>query len=84
MSVIIDAVVYHKEGATTKLGSKNVRMDLLFHSNRLHFAKKYLRHIYLVKFGIFMASIKRFLRFEFKQRIHHYVQSDDGTATRNS
>lgn len=70
LDVALDAIVYHKEGASTSLSSKNIRMDLLFHTNRLNFAKKYLKYVYLVKLGLFLTALKRMLKFEFIQCIN--------------
>ncbi len=67
LKVITESVTYHKEGTSTSLGSKNIKMDLLFHSNRLKFSKKYLSYVFIVKLGILATSLKRFLNFEYTQ-----------------
>jgi len=70
IKVLPNIVVYHKEGSSTNLSSKNIKMDLLFHENRLKFAKKYLSYIFMVKLGFIVAALKRFKRFEIIQGIN--------------
>ncbi len=70
LKVILESVTYHKEGSSTSLGSKNIKMDLLFHSNKLKFSKKYLNYVFIVKLGILATSLKRFLNLEYIQGIN--------------
>jgi len=66
LGIVVDSVVYHKEGAKNK-GKNTLFSDKYLFKNRLKFARKYLNNISYVHIGIVLSLIKLLLKFEFSK-----------------